>query len=88
MSKPQGGLAEDAAHLFVAGEWRITLSLIRPKGYAFRCFCPSWSSLPATNAKRLRKGALATKQSIPFETWIASRSLSSGGALRRPVGSP
>jgi len=34
MSKPQGGLAEDAAHLFVAGEWRITLSLIRPKGYA------------------------------------------------------
>src|SRR5439155_2319522 len=34
-------------------------------------------------------GALATTQSISqrAERWIASRSLSSGGALRRPVGS-
>jgi hypothetical protein len=37
------------------------------------------------------RGALATKQSIAPQgskkVWIASRSLSSGGASRRPVGS-
>jgi hypothetical protein len=32
-----------------------------------------WPSLPATNAKRLRKGAKATKQSIGYAAlWIAS----------------
>jgi hypothetical protein len=33
-----------------------------------------FSSLPATNAKRLRKGALATKQSsfLFLQSWIAS----------------
>jgi len=44
-------------------------------------------SLPATNAKRLRKGALATKQSIypRVGAWIASRSLSSGAHSRDPL---
>src|SRR4029079_13860736 len=45
-------------------------------------------SLPATNAKRLREGAKATKQSIhPLLQWrwIASRSLSSGAHSRDPV---
>jgi hypothetical protein len=46
-------------------------------------------SLPATNAKRLRKGAQATKQSIyPLAAaWIASRSLSSGARSRDPLAS-
>jgi hypothetical protein len=44
------------------------------------------SSLPATNAKRLRKGAEATKQSISsWALWIASRSLSSGAHSRDPL---
>jgi hypothetical protein len=44
-------------------------------------------SLPATNAKRLRKGA--KRRSNPFflyiATWIASRSLSSGAHSRDPL---
>jgi hypothetical protein len=42
-------------------------------------------SLPATNAKRLRKGA--KRRSNPFlpERWIASRSLPSGAHWRDPL---
>jgi hypothetical protein len=44
------------------------------------------TSLPATNAKRLRKGAQATKLSIlSVARWIASQSLSSGAHLRDPL---
>jgi hypothetical protein len=45
------------------------------------------SSLPATNATRLRKGAKATKQSSSPESkfWIASRNLSSGAHSRDPL---
>jgi hypothetical protein len=41
-------------------------------------------SLPATNAKHLRKGALATKLFNAVK-WIASRSLSSGAHSRDPL---
>jgi len=41
------------------------------------------TSLPATNAKRLRKGA--KRRSNPKEVWIASRSLLSGVLSRDPL---
>jgi hypothetical protein len=48
-------------------------------------FLAKATSLPATNAKRLRKGAQATKQSNLLPAlWIASRSLSSGAHSRDP----
>jgi len=53
------------------GNFKAKLGCIAPR----ECGIVSHSSLPATNAKRLRKGALATKQSIVSffaARWIAS----------------